>query len=95
MKCSGHGHSNDPKEARQTILKYANSEMASASPSETKPANLHFPPVPRQTSPIDPGSCSAWLTSHVCMDTRLGNQDLYSRYFPFLSQAGGLEGHTA
>lgn len=83
MECSGNWHSIDPEEAHQIILKHANSDqsvMASASPSEADLANLRLPPVvPWQTSPINPGSYRAWLISHVCMDTGLENENLYSR----------------
>lgn len=65
----------DLEEAHQTIFKHADSDqlvMISAFSSEAGLENLHLlPVVPRQTSQINPGSCRAWLISHVCMDTGL------------------------
>ena len=75
MECSGNQHSVDLEEAHQAIFKHADSDqlvMISAFSSEAGLENLHLlPVVPRQTSQMNPGSCRAWLISHVCTDTGL------------------------
>lgn len=88
VKWSQYWHCIDPDRARPAVLKHASSDqsvMASDLPTRGR-ANLHLPPVPWQTSPVNPDSCRVWLISHVCMATGLEIKNLYSRHLDYLSR---------